>query len=56
MLINLRGTFYHYCELPTATYNALMAAPSIGQLYNANIRRSGKDGPYDRRTHRVPSY
>jgi hypothetical protein len=22
MLINLRGTFYHYCELPAATYNA----------------------------------
>jgi hypothetical protein len=56
MLINLRGTFYHYCELPAATYDALMAAPSMGQFYNASIKGSGKDGPYDCRTHRVPSY
>jgi hypothetical protein len=56
MIINLRGTNYHYCELPTATYDALIIAPSMGQFYNANIKGSGKDGPYDCRTHRVPSY
>ncbi|WP_197521027.1 hypothetical protein [Bradyrhizobium icense] len=33
-----------------------MAAPSMGQFYNANIKGSGKDGPFDCRTHRVPSY
>jgi hypothetical protein len=54
MLINLRGTFYHYCELPSATFDALMAAPSMGQFYNQNIRGSGSDGPYDCRTHRLP--
>jgi hypothetical protein len=56
MLINLRGTFYHYCELPTVTYDALMAAHSMGQFYNTNIKGSGKDGPYDCRTHRVRHY
>jgi hypothetical protein len=56
MLINLRGTFYHYCELPVSTYDALMGAPSMGQFYNQNIKGTGKDGPYDCRTHRVPSY
>jgi KTSC domain-containing protein len=56
LLINLRGTFYHYCELPTATYDALMVAPSMGRFYNQNIKGSGQDGPYDCRTHRVPSY
>jgi hypothetical protein len=56
MLINLRGTFYHYCELPAATYESLMGAPSMGQFYNRNIKGTGKDGPFDCRTHRVPSY
>jgi hypothetical protein len=56
MLISLRGTYYHYCELPTATFDAFMVAPSMGQFYNQNIKGSGSDGPYDCRTHRVPSY
>ena len=56
MLINLRGTFYHYCELPVATYDALLSAPSMGQFYNQNIKGNGKDGPYDCGTRRVPSY
>ena len=56
MIISLRGTYYHYCELPTATFDGLMGAPSMGRFYNANIKGSGKDGPYDCRTHRVPTY
>jgi hypothetical protein len=56
MLINLRGTFYHYCELPPAMLDSLMRALSMGQFYNANIKGTGSDGPYDCRTHRVPAY
>jgi hypothetical protein len=56
MIISLRGTYYHYCELPPVTYDALMGAPSMGQFYNQNIKGTGSDGPYDCRTHRVPSY
>src|SRR6476660_10556354 len=56
MLINLKGVYYHYCELPPATHDALMAAPSMGQFYNQNITGTGSDGPYDCRTHRVPTY
>jgi KTSC domain len=56
MLINLRGVYYHYCELPAATFEALLAAPSMGQFYNQNIKGSGSDGPFDCRTHRVPGY
>jgi hypothetical protein len=56
MLINLKGTYYHYCELPPATFDRLMGAPSMGQFYNQNMKGSGSDGPYDCRTHRVPSY
>ncbi|WP_024513375.1 KTSC domain-containing protein [Bradyrhizobium sp. ARR65] len=56
MLINLRGTYYHYCELPATTFDAFMAAPSMGQFYNRNIKGTGSDGPFDCRTHRVPKY
>jgi hypothetical protein len=56
MIISLRGTYYHYCELPPATLDSLMGAPSMGQFYNQNIKGAGSDGPYDCRTHRVPVY
>jgi KTSC domain len=56
MLIDLRGVYYHYCGLPAAILEAFMAAPSMGQFYNQNIKGSGTDGPFDCRTHRVPEY
>jgi len=56
MIISLHGTYYHYCELPPATYDGLMDAPSTGHFYNQNIKGSGSDGPYDCRTHRIPNY
>ena len=34
-------------ELSTATHDALVGAPSMGQFNNANIKGSGSDGPYD---------
>ena len=56
MLINLRGVYYHYCELSSATFDSFMTAPSMGQFYNQNIKGSGSDGPFDCRTHRAPTY
>jgi len=56
MLISLRGTYYHYCELPGATFDAFLAAPSMGQFYNQRIKGTGSDGPFDCRTHQVPTY
>ena len=47
MLINLRGTYHHYCELPAATSDAFMVAPSMGQFYNQKIKGTGSDGPFD---------
>jgi hypothetical protein len=38
MIINLKGTYYPYCELPNATFDALMGAPSMGQFYNQKIK------------------
>jgi hypothetical protein len=56
MIVQLKAVYYHYCELPKATLDAFLSAPSMGQYYNANIKGSGSDGPFDCRTHRVPKY
>jgi hypothetical protein len=56
MVVQLKGTNYPYCEMPAATYDAFLNASSMGQYYNANIKDSGKDGPFDCRTHSAPKY
>lgn len=56
MIIKLKRTYYHYCEIDSGTVAALKAAGSLGRYYNANIKGSGLDGPFDCRTHRVPNY
>lgn len=51
MLINLRGTWYHYCEIDQGTVSGLLGADSMGHFYNASIK-----GKFDCRTHRAPAY
>jgi hypothetical protein len=51
MLINLGGTWYHYCEIDKTTVESLLAAESMGRYYNASIK-----GQFDCRTHRIPNY
>lgn len=56
MLILLKQTWYHYCEIGEGTVKSLLDADSKGRFYNANIKGTGKDGPFDCRTHKVPAY
>jgi KTSC domain-containing protein len=56
MIISLKGTYYHYCEIDAQTIDDLLAAPSIGRFYLAHIKGTGTDGPFDCRTHRAPDY
>jgi hypothetical protein len=42
--------------MPVAAYDAFLNASSMGQYYNANIKGTGKDGPFDCRTHTKPAY
>jgi hypothetical protein len=56
MIISLKGTYYHYCELSRSVFDGLMTAPSMGHFYNNNIKGSGSDGSFDCRTHRMPAY
>jgi hypothetical protein len=55
MVVQLRSVYYPYCELPPAIFDAFLAAPSMGRYYNANIKGSGVDGPFDCRTHVAPT-
>jgi hypothetical protein len=51
MLINLNGTYYHYCEIDGATVSSLLTSDSMGRFYNASIK-----GQFDCRTRPVPDY
>lgn len=51
MVINLNGTYYHYCEIDGGTVDSLMAAESMGRFFNASIK-----GHFDCRINRIPAY
>jgi hypothetical protein len=51
MIINLSGTYYHYCSLPPSTWSSFKKASSFGSYYNSNIK-----GKYDCRVNPVPNY
>jgi hypothetical protein len=50
MVIQLKTTYYHYCEIDVATVQGLQSASSKRQFFEARIRGSGSDGPFDWRT------
>lgn len=54
MLIQLKTTYYHYCEIDAATMANLQRASSKRQFFETHIRGSGSDGPFDCRTHPIP--
>lgn len=54
MVIRLKATYYHYCEIDSATVQGLQGASSKRQFFETRIRGSGSDGPFDCRTHPIP--
>ena len=54
MVIQLKATHYHYCEIDAATVQGLLQASSKRQFFQTRIRGSGSDGPFDCRTHPIP--
>ena len=54
MVIRLKTTYYHYCEIDAATVQGLQRASSKRQFFESRIRGSGADGPFDCRTHPLP--
>jgi len=55
MVIRLKSTYYHYCEIDAATVRALLAAKPIDTYFGSRIRGTGSDGPFDCRTHPIPT-
>ena len=51
MLINLNGTYYHYCAIDAGSVSHLLTAPSMGTFYIANIKSN-----FDCRINPVPDY
>src|SRR5258706_1203716 len=47
LVVQLKTVYYPYCEIPAATYQAFLDAPSMGQYYNARIKGTGSAGPFD---------
>lgn len=56
VIVQLKTTYYQYCEMPKPIVDEWLAASSMGHFYNTRVRGTGKDGPFDCRTHRVPTY
>ncbi len=54
MVIRLRSTYYHYCEIDPGTVKGLRSAGSKRQFFEARIKGSGSDGLFDCRTHPIP--
>lgn len=54
LLIRLKTTYYHYCEVDDASAQSFQGAAPKRQFFETRIRGTGKDGPFDCRTHPVP--
>ncbi len=46
MLVRLKQTWYHYCEIVQGTVSALVAAESKGRFYDSRIKVSGAGGKF----------
>lgn len=42
LLVNVGGVYSEYCRLPAATFDAFVAAPSMGQFYSQRIAASAE--------------
>jgi hypothetical protein len=51
IVVNLTGSYYHYCEVPPGVVAAWRGAESLGRFFNARIK-----GNFDCRVNRVPEY
>ena len=46
MLVQRHAVYHQYCDLPKATLDPFLNAPSMGRHYRANIDGAGASGPY----------
>jgi hypothetical protein len=53
MIVSVKGAYLQYCDLPPATFDGLMAAPSMGQFFKQNFESDGAGGRYDCQARRM---
>jgi hypothetical protein len=46
IIVQVKSVYSQYCDVPEAARDSLLNAPSMGQYYNANIKGSGAQAPY----------
>lgn len=56
LVVNLKGTNYHYCSVGKSLFQSFLKAESKGSFYNQQIKISSNNGLYDCRNHVVPDY
>jgi len=56
MVIRLKATDYHYCDIDQATVDALSEADSMGRHYNQNIKDAATAGRFSCRDKHVPTF
>ena len=47
MIVQVKTAYSQYCDVPAATLDRLLNAPSMGQYYNASIKGSGTQARYE---------
>jgi hypothetical protein len=56
MMVQLHSVYSQVCDVPEATRDRFLNAPSMGQYYNANIKASGAQARYECEPHRAPKH
>jgi KTSC domain len=56
MVVRLKATDYHYCEIGEDVVFAFLNADSMGGFFNQNIKSAATSRLYDCRDHPVPSF
>ena len=51
VVVNLNGTYHHYCEVPAYVVSGWRASNSMGDFFNKNVK-----GHFDCRVNRVSAY
>lgn len=51
LLVSLKGTYYHYCSIPSRVIDDWTSSSSLGRYYNSRIR-----GNYSCKNKSVPQY
>jgi hypothetical protein len=56
LIVSVKGAYHQYCDLPPATFDALMTAPSMGQFFRQRIASASWASRFDCDIRQVPGY